>query len=324
MKAARAKELGRIGVIMGGDSSERDISLKSGHAVAQALTDAGCCTREIILASQDSDELYALLTGGGCEVAFIALHGRFGEDGRIQALLEKWKIPYTGSGIEASRLAIDKIAAQTRFRDQGIPVADFFVLEKDAAKAGEITMQRHDLFPVVVKPAREGSSIGVTIVRDKTGLPSACDVAFGYDERVLVEQYIKGRELTVGILDGQPLPVVEIRPGNAFFDFAAKYEKGMTEYLVPAPMAKDVTRLVQDTAQKAFMSLGCSDYARVDLMLDRQDHPFVMEINTVPGFTATSLLPMAAAAADISFPELCMQLVGLAYGKKEKYAQRVF
>ncbi len=305
-----------IGVVMGGNSSEREISLKSGKAVAQALKAEGAKVKEIVLEDCIPSSVKAILEAANVDVVFIALHGRFGEDGGIQAILEEEGIPYTGSGVEASRLAIDKAAAQEIFISQNIPVPKFATLHK-----GEFFDNEGPLgmlsWPLVVKPAREGSSIGITLVEKEKEFRMALDQAFRYDETVLVEEYIKGRELTVGVLDGEPLPIVEIKPKHKFFDFVAKYEKGQTEYIVPAVLPSSITQKVEEAGVRAYEVLGCRHFARTDIILDEQNQPFVLEVNTIPGFTATSLLPKAAAAKGINFSRLCLKLAELAYGTKK-------
>ena len=313
MDNLQATKLGRIGVLMGGTSSERDISLKSGKAVSGALKASGCQVLDLIIDTTDHEPLIAILKEAKIDIAFIALHGRFGEDGTIQAILEDLGIVYTGSGIEASRLAINKARSQEIFKQKNIPVPEFEVIRKNNVQ-GAIHNDTRE-FPVIVKPSSEGSSIGITLVEKKEDLLSAITKAFEYDEEILVETYIKGRELTVGILDEQSLAVAEIRPKSVLFDFSAKYESGTTEYLVPAPLEEEVSREVQQIGLRAHRALGCRDFSRVDIRLDQQNRPFVLEVNTIPGFTATSLLPKAAKATGIDFPGLCLKLVGLAYAK---------
>ena len=204
--------LGHIGVLMGGSSSEREISLRSGKAIFEALKQRGCQVSAIDINSSLEDAIISLLKNAAIDAAFIALHGQLGEDGVIQGILEKLKIPYSGSGVEASRLAISKVATQKRFRQNGIPVANFQVVEKNDAQAQKNTIEAIKNFPVVVKPSCQGSSIGITLVEKKENLWPALKEAFCYDHEVLVEEYIRGRELTVGILDDEALPVIEIKP----------------------------------------------------------------------------------------------------------------
>ncbi|MDP2654032.1 MAG: D-alanine--D-alanine ligase [Candidatus Omnitrophota bacterium] len=317
-----AAKPGHVGVLMGGCSSERDISLKSGHGVAEALASTGCRVSPLVVTSEHGADIVRLVRDSGIEVAFIALHGRFGEDGTVQAILEKLDIPYTGSGPEASRKALDKVTTQTLWKAAGLPVPDFWVIRKGADAVQNI-IDPLPAFPVVVKPSREGSSFGVTIVRAMDQLSPALEKAFAYGPDVLVERFIRGREGTAGILDGRALPLVEIRPKAVFFDFEAKYQKGMTEYLVPAPLPEDVAARIQQMAVKAHGVLGCADFSRVDFMLDEENNPFLLEINTIPGFTPTSLLPKAAAAAGYAFPDLCVKLVELACRKRAKTPTKI-
>lgn len=309
--------LGHIGVLMGGCSSEREISLKSGKGVFTALKDYGCQVSALDITSQEESAILSLLKSAKIDVAFIALHGQLGEDGTIQAILEKANIPYTGSGVKASRIAINKITTQNLLKANHIPVAEYYIIKKGDAAVDKICKSIKN-FPVVVKPANQGSSIGITLVESAKGLSTALEDAFRYDAEVLVERYIEGKELTVGILDEKALPVVEIRPKNKFFDFTAKYQAGMTEYIVPAEIPQDVSVKVQKAALAAHKAAGCSDMSRVDVMLDSQNNPFVLEINTIPGFTATSLLPKAAKADGLEFTGLCLKLVELAYRKQRK------
>ncbi len=313
----RIERLGRIGVLMGGSSSESKISLKSGHAIYEALKNYGCQVKDLVLTSQNEDELFGLIEKNDIEIVFLALHGRFGEDGSVQALLEKMGVVYTGSGIEASQRAINKAVSQEIFQKNQITVPSFIVLRKDRGKEIEKFINERQKFPVVVKPTCEGSSIGVGLVNQKSDLASAIEHAFQFDPEIIIEDYISGRELTVGILGQQALPVIEIRAKNKFFDFSAKYESGTTEYIVPAPMPESVSRKVQESGLRAYQSLGCRDLSRVDIMLSEEQIPYVLEINTIPGFTATSLLPKAARAVGIDFSELCLKILELAYGRKK-------
>ena len=308
-------DLGHIGILMGGCSSEREISLKSGKAVYNALKEIGCNASSLVLESQDEKEVANLVGKAGIDLAFIALHGPFGEDGAIQTILEKIGIPYTGSDPKASQRAIDKVVTQTLLRDNGLPVADFVIFSKQDKKSAP-NIGKIKKFPVVVKPAREGSSIGITLVQAKKDLEKAMEAAFAYGPEILIEQYIKGREMTVGILANEALPIVEIKTKAKFFDFQAKYQNPTTEYVVPAELPSEATREIQQVALKAYRLIGCSDFSRIDFMLDAKNNPFVLEINTIPGFTATSLLPKAAAAAGYTFSALCLKIIQLAYIKK--------
>jgi D-alanine-D-alanine ligase len=310
-------DLGHIGVLMGGCSSEREISLKSGKAIYTALNEIGCKVCGLIIESQDEKDIVNLISQAHVDVAFIALHGKFGEDGEIQAILERMGIPYTGSGVEASQRAIDKTTTQTLLKENGVPVSDFIVISKKDKKSFS-QVEKIKKFPVVVKPAKEGSSIGINIAQQKKDLDKAIEAAFEYGGKVIVERYIKGKEMTVGILAGEALPIVEIKTKAKFFDFQAKYQSNTNEYIVPAEIPEKVAQKMQQIALKANQVIGCSDFCRIDFILDAKNNPFVLEINTIPGFTATSLLPKAAAVAGYTFPALCLKIIQLAYAKKVK------
>jgi len=294
----------RIGVLMGGMSRERDISLKTGKAVAKALTTKGYQVQPIDVTPRIAETL----SKKKIDCAFLALHGRFGEDGTIQGMFELMRIPYTGSGVLASALALHKVMAKRIFHYEKIPTPMFDVLHMQMIKKGpprEISLP----LPVVVKPAREGSTIGISIVtKEKQWIP-ALKKAGQYDEEILVEEFIKGREITVGILEGLPLPIIEIAPKSGFYDFHSKYTKGETEYIIPARIPREKYLTAQDLSLKAFRALGCSGVARVDLMLDERNNPFVLEVNTMPGMTETSLLPKAANYAGIAFEELAERIL---------------
>jgi len=294
----------RIGVLMGGMSRERDISLKTGKAVAKALTTKGYQVQPIDVTPRIAETL----SKEKIDCAFLALHGRFGEDGTIQGMFELMRIPYTGSGVLASALALHKVMAKRIFHYEKIPTPMFDVLHVQMIKKGpprEISLP----LPVVVKPAREGSTIGISIVtKEKQWIP-ALKKAGQYDEEILVEEFIKGREITVGILEGLPLPIIEIAPKSGFYDFHSKYTKGETEYIIPARIPREKYLAAQDLSLKAFRALGCSGVARVDLMLDERNNPFVLEVNTMPGMTETSLLPKAANYAGIAFEELAERIL---------------
>ncbi len=310
------KELGHIVVIMGGCSSEKDISLKSGQAVFQALQERGCRVSDFILSSEKEEDIIPHLQKMKPDVVFIALHGRFGEDGRIQSILEKIDIPYTGSGPQASRWACHKITAQSLFHKNGIPVPPGIHFTNDHVPSLKLILKKTGGWPVVVKPSSEGSSIGVSVISDQTEWPAAIKKAFEYGPEILVERYIQGREITAGILKDRALPLIEIKHQNLFFDFQTKYHNSTTEYLIPAQLPLNDTRRIQETALMAFYTLGCRDFGRVDFMIDQKSNPFVMEINTIPGFTSSSLLPKAAKCLGIDFPDLCLQLIQGAYLSK--------
>ena len=287
----------KIGVLLGGLSAEREISLKTGTAALHALQQLGYSA----VAIDVNRNLPQQLEQAGVEVAFIALHGRFGEDGRVQGLLEMLQIPYTGSGVLASSIAIDKVVTKQMLIYHDLPTPKFdFIRAGDSATA---LLQRSNHLPLVVKPSREGSTIGITIARDAEALRSGIEIAASLDGTVLVEDFIEGAELTVSVLNGQALPVIKIVPKSGFYDYQAKYNSADTEYLLPAPIDPDIYQLVQQSAVKACRVLGCRGAARVDFML-REDKFYCIEVNTIPGMTETSLLPKAAVAAGIDFPQL--------------------
>lgn len=305
------KDLGRIGVLMGGPSSERDISLNSGNAVYESLKSLNQDVVAIDIKTDGIEENIKLIDSYKLDCAFVVLHGRFGEDGEIQGILDKLKIPYTGSSKAASRLSIDKAISRKRLKKQGITIPEFKVINKNS----KFSMNGFS-FPCVIKPATQGSSIGLSIVDNKSDVNKALDLAFEYDPRIIIEEYISGRELTVGILEDKALPIVEIVPKRRFFDFQAKYSNGLTDYMVPANLEKEMAEIIQRVALRVHNALGCYAYSRVDIILSQDNIPFVLEINTIPGFTATSLLPKAAKANGIEFNQLCLKLIELAYAKK--------
>ncbi len=304
----------KIAVLMGGPSAEREVSLRSGTAVANALAATGA--RVVPMDIQDA----TFTIPAEVDVAFLVLHGTFGEDGSLQRILEGRAVAYTGSGPEASALAFDKVAAKQSFLVAGIPTPAYEAFVNGQSSRARLARLG---FPVVVKPSRQGSSVGISIVQQAAQLPEACQLAGRYDSRLLVEQFIAGRELTVGILDGRPLPVVEIRPKHGFFTYEAKYTKGETDYLVPAVLDKNIEFQAKTLALRAHDCLGCRDYSRVDLMLSRNGELFVLEVNTIPGFTETSLLPKAARASGIEFSDLCARLVQLALARNGHNGARV-
>ncbi len=293
----------RVAILAGGISSEREISLLSGEMVLKN------CPRDkyipFLLDPKDllekekwSDFIRELKSA---DVIFIALHGRMGEDGVIQGLLESLGIPYTGSSVLASALAMDKVKSKQIFYFYNIPTPPWRLLEK-SKPIPPLT------YPLVIKPQRQGSSVGVTIVLSEEELPHALNKAFQYDPLAIAENYIKGRELSVPILeiDDVPttLPVVEIIPNEGFYDYYHKYTPGSTREIAPAPLKKETEKKVKEVALAAYKALGCANFARVDLKLDEEENPFVLEVNTIPGLTPLSLLPLSAQAMGISFSQL--------------------
>lgn len=291
----------RVAVLKGGFSKERQVSLATGAAAAAALREAGCRVAEVDVRSR------RWRLPADTEVVFVALHGTYGEDGELQERLERQGVPFTGSSAEACRRSFNKAVAKECFRAAGLATPQDLVLRtrKDLARVPELPFA----LPVVVKPAREGSSIGVRIVRKRSELAEAIRQARRSDEIVLVEKYVPGLELTVGVLGNRALPPIEIRPRAGWYDYRHKYTAGNTEYLVPATIAERVKRQLQRCALAAHRALGCRDMSRADFRLDVSGGIYLLEVNTIPGMTTTSLLPKAAAAAGITFPRLCLALV---------------
>lgn len=311
---ATRKESLRVGVLLGGWSDEREISLKTGQAITKALIAKGW---EVIPIDVDRN-VCDRIKHEGIDVAFLALHGRFGEDGTIQGVLEMMGIPYTGSGVLASSVAIHKIFTKIVLQHAGIPTPLFVPLGKTDGPLEESPFG----YPVVVKPATQGSTIGIHIVNGRSELKDAVADAFGYDDAVLVEEYVPGRELTVGILGTEPLPVLEIVPRSGFYDFQAKYTHGQSEYRCPAPLSEDIAGRVQELGAHAFRALGCRDFSRVDFRLREDGSPFCLEINTIPGMTDTSLLPKAALVQGIQFPELVERILLMALARRNDLSER--
>jgi D-alanine-D-alanine ligase len=290
----------RIGVLMGGISAEREVSLRSGSAIYNALKGLGYNAFSIDVGSDICD----VLDKGEIETAFLALHGGYGEDGSIQGMLEVLGIPYTGSGVLASALAMDKEASKKVFLYHGIPVPPFEVLTREhRAKSIEFTL------PWVIKPATEGSSVGVSIARDKGNFEKALETAFSFGSRVIVEKYIEGQEIHIGILNGKVLGGVEVRPSLEFYNYEAKYTAGLTEYVLPPEIAAETYERAKMTALSAHIALGCRGATRVDLRLNAEGEPYVLEVNTIPGMTETSLLPKIAGLAGFDFPGLIEEIL---------------
>jgi D-alanine-D-alanine ligase len=304
----------RVAVLKGGRSLERQVSLRSGARVEDALERLG----HDVVALDVNHDLISRLRDASPDVAFIAMHGRDGEDGTVQELLEILDIPYTGSGVLACVRATDKVLAKHLMIEAGIPTPEFFAFsetafrELGAADALPAIEERLD-FPIVVKPSSQGSALGIKFARSAADVPAALVAAFSYDSRVLLERHIDGRDLAVSILDGEPLPVVEAVPRNdEFYDFEARYEIGRTEFVCPAELPSGVTEQAQEFALRTYRLLGCSAFGRIDLMLGADGELAVLEANPIPGLTETSLLPQAAEAAGISFDELVGRIVELA------------
>ncbi len=301
---SRRRELKKrtTAVLMGGLSAEREISLKTGTAVLQALQQSGYNA----VAIDAGTGLPEQLRDAQADLAFLCLHGRYGEDGTVQGLLEMMQIPYTGSGVMASSVAMDKVISKQLFLYHELSTPGFV-----AYRAGDdrkAVLRRCHHFPLVVKPSREGSTIGITIAHDQQELAAGLDEALQHDDIVLIEDYIQGDEVTVSVLNGSPLPIIQIVPKSGFYDYNAKYTPGETEYLLPAPLAAALYSRLQDAAVRACQALSCRGAARVDFMV-REREFYCLEVNTIPGMTATSLLPKAAAAAGIDFNELVLRIL---------------
>jgi D-alanine-D-alanine ligase len=289
-----------ITVMLGGPSAEREVSLRTGTAVARALRSRGHVVAEL----DPVPGRWSLPVT--TEVVFLALHGTYGEDGTVQEELDALGVPYTGCGAAASRLAFDKALTKARCVAAGVPTPRSFVVDSPDAP-----LPNGWQMPLVIKPVRQGSSVGLQFCKRREDWPQALAEALRFDSEALVEEQIIGRETTVGILDGQPLPVVEVRPKQGAYDYHNKYTSGATDYLCPAPFDEAATRRIQQAALGAFRAVGGRDYARVDVM-ERGGLPFVLEVNTLPGMTETSLLPKAAVAAGLDYAALCERMVELA------------
>jgi D-alanine-D-alanine ligase len=300
MAAMKSK---KIGVLMGGLSAEREVSLKSGTAVHQALLAQGYYA----IAIDVGRDLAAVLVQEKIEAGFIALHGRYGEDGCVQGLLELLQIPYTGSGVLASALAMHKLYSKQTFTAAGILTAPFHHFRRgQQVRLGNLAFG----LPLVVKPVQEGSSVGVSIVREVSQLEAALESAFRHDSEILVEQYIKGQEVQVGILDDHTIGAIEIVPKNEFYDFEAKYTDGMAEHIFPARLEPALYEKAQLIGLAAHHALGCSGYSRVDLLVTESGDSYVLEVNTLPGMTALSLLPeIAAKGAGLPFEALVERII---------------
>jgi D-alanine-D-alanine ligase len=307
----------KVAVLKGGRSLERGVSLRSGARVEDALERLG---HEAISIDVDA-QLVERLLAEAPDAAFVALHGPGGEDGTVQELLEILDIPYTGPGVAACGRCMDKIAAKNELREAGIATPDWFAFNATAFRelgAADALEQIEDRlgFPLVVKPASGGSALGVKLVADRAAMPEALLAAFSYDDRVLLERYVSGRELAVSVLGSEALPVVEAIPREGdLYDFEARYEIGRTEFVCPAELETETERAVTEAALRSFEALGCSGFARVDLMLGDAG-PEVLEVNAVPGLTDTSLLPQAAEAAGLGFDELVERVLSLALERR--------
>jgi D-alanine-D-alanine ligase len=310
----------KLAVLRGGKSAEREVSLRSGAQVTKALRGLGHEVTEVDLDTNTWDTL----RDGGFECIFNALHGRLGEDGTVQGMFELLGLPYTGSGVLASALCMDKSRAGKVMAGAGLKVPEFEELEIKEGVAAEVVERLVSQFglPLVIKPAREGSTIGLTIARNADDVASGLVLAGRYDRRVLAQRFATGTEVTIGVLatpEMQVLPTLEIVSENPVYDFDAKYTAGKSHHIIPARIPEAARAAASDAAARAFTELGCSGMARVDIIVDASGTPWLLEVNTVPGLTELSLLPDAARAAGISFEQLCERLITHAVGRHQHH-----
>ena len=311
----------RVGVLMGGTSGEREVSLKTGEGVARALEARGHDVARIVIGQ---DAIDRAIRDAGIDEAFIALHGRGGEDGCLQGMLELMGIPYTGSSVLASALAMDKLKAKEMFRLHNIPTPPYYVATESDLLPGDgpsdgpgegndadglAELHGSFGFPVIVKPRNEGSSIGLGKANNLAELRTAIEVALEHDRFALVERYIKATEVHVGILDGRVLGCIEVAPKSGIYDYASKYTAGATEYIIPPRIAPTRVRGVMNLAERAVRAIGCTGAVRVDLLVTEGENEYVLEVNTLPGMTPTSLLPKIAAEAGIDYGALCEMIL---------------
>jgi len=300
----------KIAVLMGGPGSERDVSLATARGVSKALRSLGIAVIEVDV----RDENFQLAKD--VDLAFITIHGTFGEDGQLQKILEDRGVAYIGDGVEESLTAFDKILSKEKFREHNVVTPKWEVI--DLGQRPKMSV------PLVVKPARQGSTVGIMIVKNENELDSAMKEARKYDRKLLVEKFVSGRELTIGILGDQVLPILEIIPKGGFYDFNTKYpflnpQAGASaEHVCPAKIDPDKTKEIQELALQAFRALGLVVYGRVDVLLSDTGEPFVLEVNTIPGMTEASLLPEAAAAAGIKYVDLCVRIIELSRARRER------
>jgi D-alanine-D-alanine ligase len=300
----------KIAVLMGGPGSERDVSLATGRGVSKALRSLGAEVIDVDVRGEN----FALPKD--VDLAFITIHGTFGEDGQLQKILEERSVLYTGDGVEPSRAAFDKILSKEKFREHNVVTPEWEVVEVGQRPTISV--------PLVVKPARQGSTVGVVIVKNASELDSAMAEAGKYDQKLLIEKFVSGRELTIGVLGDQALPILEIIPKGGFYDFNNKYPflnpqgGGGAEHVCPAKIDPNKTKQIQEQALHAFRALGLVVYGRVDVLLPDSGEPFVLEVNTIPGMTEASLLPEAAAAAGINYVDLCARIIALSRARAER------
>ncbi len=303
----------KIAVLMGGPGSERDVSLATAAGVSKALRSLGIEVVEVDV----RDENFEL--PADIDLAFDCIHGTFGEDGQLQKILERRGVSYTGDGVEASRIAFDKVLSKEKFLEHNVVTPESEVI--DAGQRPKMSV------PLVVKAARQGSTVGIVIVKNENELDGALKQAANYDRKLLIEKFVSGRELTIGILGDQALPILEIIPKGGFYDFNTKYpflnpQAGASaEHVCPAKIDAGLTKKIQELALAAFRALGLVVYGRVDMLLTEAGEPFVLEVNTIPGMTETSLLPEAAAAAGINYVALCRRIIELSRAREERARQ---
>ena len=293
-----------IAVLKGGPSAEREVSLRTGAAAAEALREAGYVVTEVTVDNAN------FVVPEGTDLAFIALHGTFGEDGQVQKILSDKGVAYTGANADVSAIAFDKEMTKAKLRQAGVPTPEGQLVRS----LDEVTVP----LPVFIKPNAQGSSVGTHPATTREELAKGITDALRFDRAVLVERFIEGKELTVGVLGDEVLPIVEIHPLDGFYDYTNKYTKGRTEYFCPARLPDGITRTIQKYALKAHHAIGHPVYSRIDFLLEKDTHPFCLEVNTIPGMTATSLLPKAAAAVGITFPQLCRRIVELSWVARQK------
>ncbi len=320
----------RIGVLMGGLSAERDVSMRSGLAIYQTLQEAGYDAVPVDVGR----DIVAVLKKEKVRLAFLALHGGTGENGAIQGMLDVLGVPYTGSGVLASALAMDKESSKKIFAYHGFSIAPFMVVVKDKGRKKKKTEgTRPDLIgsfvfpdfprpdfplPWIVKPSAEGSSIGVSIVKEESGLHDCLSRTFSFGRRLMIEKFIKGKELHIAVLGDKVLGGVEVRPSLEFYNYEAKYKSGLTDYVMPPEVDEEAYGRTKELALKAHLALGCSGATRVDFIMDERNEPYILEVNTLPGMTTTSLLPKIAVSAGMDFTELLEEIIRLASKEKEK------
>jgi D-alanine-D-alanine ligase len=300
----------KVAVLQGGPGSERNVSLATAAGVSKALRSLGIEVAEVDVRGENFE------LPKDVDLAFITIHGTFGEDGQIQKILEDRGVAYTGDGVEASRTAFDKILSKEKFIEHNVVTPESEMIRPGGRPRMPV--------PLVVKAARQGSTVGIVIVKNESELDAALKEAAKYDDKLLIEKFVSGRELTIGILGDQALPILEIIPKGGFYDFNTKYpflnpQAGASaEHVCPAKIDNALTKKIQELALRAFRALGLKVYGRVDVLLSEKNEPFVLEVNTIPGMTEASLLPEAAAAAGISYPELCLRIIELSRAREER------